>query len=72
MNENGVSIEAVVNIKNAPEESGRVRGAPVWGIIVAVVFAVGVLSLLVVNFMTCCKKKKQLEIEEDEEKSVAE
>jgi len=72
VNENGVSIKAVVNIKNAPEESGRVRGAPVWGIIVAVVFAVGVLSLLVVNFMTCCKKKKQLEIEEDEEKSVAE
>ena len=71
VNEDGVSIEAVVNVKNAPEESGKVRGAPVWGIIVAVVFAVGVLCLLVVGFMTpSCKKK--LSIEEGKDESVVE
>lgn len=67
VNEDGVSIEAVVNVKNAPEESGKVRGAPVWGIIVAVVFAVGVLCLLVVGFMTpSCKKKSPIEEGKDE------
>eukprot|EP00957_Ditylum_brightwellii_P062783 4764351-Ditylum_brightwellii.AAC.1 len=68
MNDDGVSNEAVVNVKNAPEESGMVREAPVWGIIVAVVFAVGDLCLLVIGFMT--PRKKKLAIKEGKEESV--
>ncbi len=58
LNENGVNVEAVVNVKNAPEESGRVRSMPVWGIIV-VVSAVVVLALI--GFMAPCKKKEKKE-----------
>ena len=71
VNENGVSVEAVVNIKNAPKESDKVRGAPVWGIIVAVVLAVGFLCLVMVGFITTCKKKKKSASEEENEETVA-
>ncbi len=67
VNENGVSVEAVVNIKNAPKESDKVRGAPVWGIIVAVLLAVGFLCLVMVGFITTCKAKKTASEEENEE-----
>jgi len=71
VNEDGMSIEAVVNVKNAPEESGRVKGAPVWGIIVMVVFAMCVLCLLVVGFMTPRWKKSAID-EEGKESSETE
>ena len=71
VNEDGMSIEAVVNVKNAPEESGKARGAPVWGIIVMVVFAMFVVSLFVVGFMTSRWKKSAID-EEGKESSETE
>lgn len=73
-NEDGVNVQAVVNVKNAPEESGRVRSMPVWGIIVVVLAAV-VLGLLMIGFMTPCKTKNKKEssaVEEDKEETVSE
>lgn len=72
VNEDGMSIEAIVNVKNAPEESGRVRGAPVWGIIVMVVIAMCVGSLVVVGFMTSRWKKKSAIDKEGKEHSETE
>ena len=65
INEDGVNVVAVVNVKNAPGESGRVRSMPVGGIIVVVV-AVVVLGLLVIGFMAPCKKKT-MKLESGEE-----
>ena len=66
VNEDGVSIEAAVNIKNAAEESEKARGLPTQGIIlivVGVVFA----CLLVVGFAkpSCKKEKKFIDVEKN-------